>query len=94
MTAVYGKRYPLERCLISLPLTSVSFTCSQIFAICSSRFSFPCTFFRRYMNFRYSCTVYLASRLEEETLTVTQTQRGVQVSFALPKDGVALIRIR
>ncbi len=38
--------------------------------------------------------LYLASRLEEETLTVTQTQRGVQVSFALPKDGVALIRIR
>ena len=38
--------------------------------------------------------LYLASRLEEETLTVMQTQRGVQVSFALPKDGVALIRIR
>ena len=38
--------------------------------------------------------LYLASRLEEEPLTVTQTQKGVQVSFALPKDGVALIRIR
>ncbi len=43
---------PFERCLISLPLTSVSFTCSQIFAIMLFRFSFPCTFFRRYMNFR------------------------------------------
>lgn len=37
--------------------------------------------------------LYRASCLEEEPLAVTRTERGVQVSFALPKDGIALIKM-